>query len=200
MSWLEARPKIEQGREHTDTVEVPIGGGTITLTHRLLTERELTDVEAALDRQDMVDHIESDVSDYEQRFQELQSKDELTAAEKQELEDLGRQIQAEQAGIMDSMGKEAFDAFMDAGKKALVPTDDDIDDYFGMEASEQRDIFGFLPETRTEMREAIKDDMVEVVEGQPYPFKFIVGQKAYAESLSLLGDTDLDAGNPTPTA
>lgn len=197
MSWIQARQKISEGKEYRDTIDVPFGGETIELSHRLLTESELMEIEATIDRQQMVEHIESEMSDAEQRFQELQSKAELTASEERELTELGQQIQAEQAGIMDSMGEETFDAFMDAGRKAIVPSEEDIDAHFDMTSDEQRSIFGFAPTTRDEMHDAIKDDMVDMVQDQPYPIKLIIGQKAYGESLSLLGDTDVDAGNPT---
>ena len=197
MTWLEARQEITEGKEHRDTVPVPFGDKTIELTHRLLTETELLEIESTIDREKMVEHMESEASDAEQRLQQLQSKDELTAAEQQELQDLAQQIQAEQAGIMNSMGMETFRAFMDAGKTALTPSDEDIQEHFDLSTEEQRRRFNFLPETRGDMREAIELEMEEMVEEQPYPIKLIVGQKAYSESLSLLGDTDLQAGNQT---
>ena len=197
MSWLEARQEITEGKDYRDTVEVPFGEKTIDLTHRLLTETELLEIESTIDREEMVDHMESEASDAEQRLQQLQQKDDLTTAEEQELQDLARQIQAEQAGIMNSMGMETFKAFMNAGKTALTPSEEDIEEHFDLSAEEQRQRFNFVPNTRDDMREAIELEMEEMVQEQPYPIKLIVGQKAYAESLSLLGDTELSAGNPT---
>ncbi|MDB9247449.1 hypothetical protein PN419_00310 [Halorubrum ezzemoulense] len=197
MSWLDARQKIQEGTDYTDTVEVPFGDETIELTHRLLTESELYEVEASIDREELMEYQQEDMSDAEQRIRELQEKDDLTAAEQQELKDLARQIQAEQAGIMDSMGEEAFDAFMNAGRTALTPSEEDIDEHFELSTDEQERRFNFVPNTREEMREAIELEMREMVVDQPYPIKLIVGQKAYAESVSLLGDAELDEGNPT---
>lgn len=197
MSWLEARQEITEGKQHRDTVEVPFGDKTIDLTHRLLTESELLDIETEIDREEMVDHIESDMSDAEQRLKQLQQKDELSSAEEQELRELAQQIQAEQAGLMDSLGEEAFEAFMEAGRTALTASEEDIDEHFDLPTDEQRRRFNFVPETREDMREAIELEMEEMVVDQPYPIKLIVGQKAYGESMRLLSDSDLDVGNPT---
>lgn len=196
MSWLDAREKIQEGTDYTDTIDVPFGDETIELTHRLLNESELYEVEAAIDREELMEYQQSDFSDAEQRIRELQDKDELTAAEEEELRDLARQIQAEQAGIMDSMGDEAFDAFMAAGKKALTASEEDIDEHFELSVDEQERRFNFKPTTREDMKEAIELEMREMVVDQPYPIKLIVGQKAYAESVSLLGDAEVDPNDP----
>lgn len=198
MSWLDARQKIQEGTDYTDNVDVPFGDETIELHHRLLTESELLDVEASMDREELMEHQSSDLSDAEQRIRELQRKDDLSPAEEEELRELARQIQAEQAGVMNSMGKDAFNAFMNAGKKALTPSEADIEEHFELSPDEMERRFNFVPETRPDMREAIELEMREMVDDQPYPIKLIVGQKAYAESIALLGDADLDEGNPTP--
>jgi len=108
------------------------------------------------------------------------------------LQELAQQIQAEQAGIMDAMGEDAFDAFMEAGRTAITPSQDDIDEHFELSTDEQERRFNFIPKTREDMREAIELEMREMVVEQPYPIKLIIGQKAYFESIALLGDADLD--------
>lgn len=196
MSWIQARQKIIDGTEYRDSVEVPFGNETIELTHRLLTESELLDIEASIDREKLTQHQSSDLSDAEQRVSELQQKDDLSASEQNELQELAKQIQAQQAGLMDSMGDDAFDAFMGAGKTALVPSEEDIDAHFDLSLDEQERRFNFVPNTRDDMADAIELEMQEMVSEQPYPIKLIVGQKAYAESLSLLGDADLEGADP----
>lgn len=200
MSWLNARQKIIEGKDYTDTVDVPFGSETIEFTHTLLDEAELLEVESSLDREQMVEHSQSDMSDAQQRVQALQQKDELTDEEESELRDLMQQIQAEQGGLMDSMGEDAFDAFMDAGKKTITASEEDIDEHFDLSIDEQERRFNFVPETREEMRNAIELEMRDMIDEQPYPIKLIVGQKAYMESLSVLGDVDMDLeGNGTET-
>lgn len=198
MTWADARQKIIDGREYTDTVDVPFGDEVLTLTHKLLTETELLEIESSIDREELTDHAESDLSDAEQRIQTLQQKAELTDEEERELKELAKQVQAERAGLMNSMGMETFNAFMDAGKKALTPAEEDIDDAFELDPSKQETRFNFTPTTREEMREALELEMQEMVVDQPYPIKLIVGQKAYGESMSLLGnveDEEVLAGN-----
>jgi len=107
------------------------------------------------------------------------------------------EVQAKQADVLDSMGEDGFAAIMEAGKEALTPSSADIDAAFDTPSTEQERRFNFVPTTRDEMREALELEMQTEVEEQPYPIKFIVGQAAYAESMSLLGSTDIDSGNPT---
>ena len=163
MTWEQGRRKITEGKEYTNTVPVPFGDETIELTHRLLTEGELLEVEASIDREELTDHTESELSDAQQRIQTLQGKDELTDSEEQELKDLAQQIQAEQAGLMNSMGYDTFTAFMKAGKKALTPSETDIENGFDLDTDEQQRRFNFRPSTRDEMREALELEMEEMV-------------------------------------
>jgi len=185
MSWEKARQKITEGVNYTDTVPIPFGGETIELNHRLLHEGELLQIESSIDREALQQHQQSGESETEQRIKELQSKDELTTEEERELEELVKQFTAEQSGVMDSMGYETFEAFMEAGKKALVPSNDDINTAFDLDIEEQERRFGTVPNNRKQMKDALKTEMETMVDNQPYPIKFFVGQKAYAESLSL---------------
>lgn len=197
MTWEKARQKITEGVEYRDTVPIPFGDETIDLTHRLLNEGELFEIESAIDHSALQEHRQSgddddDVSAAEARVRELQSKDELSEREERELKDLSQRLAAQQQGIMDSMGYETYQAFMKAGKTALVPSEEDINNAFELDPSEQKDRFGDIPNTRDQMFDALKTEMETVVDDQPYPIKFMVGQKAYAESLSVLGNVDAD--------
>jgi len=196
MSWEQARQKIHEGREWTDTVSVPFGDETIPLTYQLLPETTLWEIERAMDKGEL-ENADVEMGDTEQRIQELSTKDNLTAAEEEELRELGMEVQAKQADVLDSMGEDGFAAIMEAGKEALTPSSADIDAAFDTPSTEQERRFNFVPTTRDEMREALELEMQTEVEEQPYPIKFIVGQAAYAESMSLLGSTDIDSGNPT---
>jgi len=190
MTWEKARQKITEGVEYRDTVPVQFGDETIDLTYRLLNEGELFEVESAIDTEALLEHRESEDSAVESRIRELQQKDTLSDREKRELEDLSQRLAAEQQGIMDSMGYETYQAFMNAGKTALVPSEEDINNAFELGIDEQERRFGTVPNGRDEMFDALKTEMETMVDNQPYPIKFMIGQTAYAESLTVLGDVD----------
>jgi len=198
MTWEKARQKISEGVEYRDEVPIPFGDETINLTHRLLNEGELFEVESAIDHEALQDHRESEDSAAESRVRELQQKKSLSDREKRELEDLSQRLAAEQQGIMDSMGYETYQAFMKAGKTTLVPSEQDINNAFELGIDEQERRFGKPPNGRDEMFDALKTEMETMVDDQPYPIKFMIGQKAYTESLTVLGDVDeqdIEEGN-----
>lgn len=195
-TWLKARQKINEGKDYTEKTPVPFGDETIEITHRLLTESELMAVQSNIDQEALLEHRTDGESDAEQRLRELQNKDELTDAEERELQEVGDEVQRQKAGIMNSLGKETYDAFMEAGKKALTPSEEDIDDAYALSPDEQENLFGKVLTHRNEARDLLKSDMRNSVEDQPYPIKYIIGQAAYGESMKLLGDEeDIDLGN-----
>jgi hypothetical protein len=186
-TWAKARRKINEGKNYTDTVAVPIGDGeTIDLPHRLLTESELFRVQSSIDQKKLMEHEAEEESDAERRLKELQEKDELTDDEKQELEAVSKEVKRQKVGIMDSMGYDTFKAFMKAGKVAIKPAEEDVSDAFSLGPDEQEDRFGTVPQTREQMRDLLKTEMQNTVSDQPYPIKFTLGQKAYEESLKLI--------------
>lgn len=208
MSWEKARAKIQQGKSYQDTVPVPFGDPetgeveTISLTHELLDEDQYWDVAQSIDASALEgdNELDDDVEEARQRVQELQSKEERSPAEEEELEEKMEVVSRNQGQLMTSLGEETFTALMGVGKTTLVPSEEDIENAFELDAHTQEQRFNFIPNTRDEMREALKLEMEEMVEGQPYPIKFIVGMKAWSETQSVLGETELNDTNPNTTA
>ena len=205
MTWERARQKIQEGVDYTDTIEIPFADPhtgdveLIELTHRLLTETEYTEVQQSIDLTGLSEvDIDADVDlqELQDRITELQQKDDLTAAEEQELEDKLQVAQQQEAAMMEAMGAETFKALMGVGKKCLVPSSEDVQNGFDLSPSEQEERFNFTPTTRDEMRDAIKLEMESMVEEQPYPVKLQVGLKAWDESQTLLGETELNETDP----
>ena len=187
--WAKARRKINEGKNYKESANVALGDITVELSHRLLTESEYLQVRTDIDTEKLREHRSEGQSDAEERVLELQEQDELTEAEERELKEVSREVKEQQAGIMESLGYETYKAFMDAGKKALVPSDDDIQDAFNLDIDEQKSRFNFVPQTREDMAEALKLEMNEVVTDSPYLIKFTIGQQAFAESTRLLGNS-----------
>jgi len=191
-NWFKARQKMNQGRDYTEKTPVPFGEETIEITHRLLSEGELMAVQAHIDQQALIEHRKDGESEEERRMKELQQKDpdELTEREERELKEVSEAVQRQKAGIMDSLGMETYNAFMEAGKKAITPSENDIDDAFSLSPDEQERIFGKVLTHRKEAEDLLKTDMRNTVEDQPYPIKYIIGQAAYGESMKLFGDEE----------
>jgi hypothetical protein len=207
MTWNKARQKIQSARSYTDTVDVPFGDPetgeieTVELTHRLLNETEYWSVAQSID-QGAVDNPDTDdeAGEAQKVVAELQGKENLNDKEQRRLEEALQTMQENQGSLMSQLGEETFDALMDVGKTCLVPSGEDIEAGFDLAPPEMKKRFNFVPNTRDEMKEAIELEMQEELEEQPYPIKFIVGMKAWSESQSVLGQTQLDSTDPDPNA
>jgi hypothetical protein len=205
MTWEQARQKIQSGTSYRDTVRVPFGDPetgeleSIELTHRLLTENEYWNVAASIDNSEVEqDDPDGEVEKAQQTVQRLQGKENLTPHQEKELESALETVQQNQGQLISNLGQETFDALLDVGKTCLAPSQEDVDAAFNMSPPEQEQRFKFVPNTRDEMRDAIKLEMEDMVEDQPYLIKFIVGLKAWSASQSVVGQTDVDSENPDP--
>jgi|APHM01.1.fsa_nt_gi hypothetical protein len=207
MTWEQARQKIQSGTSYRDTVRVPFGDPetgeleSIELTHRLLTENEYWDVAASIDNEEVEqDDPDDEVEKAQQTVQRLQGKENLTEYQERELEDALETVQRNQGQLISNLGEETFNALLRVGKTCLAPSETDVDQAFNMPAPKQEQRFNFIPNTRDQVREAVKLEMEEMVQEQPYLIKFIVGLKAWSASQSVVGQTDVDSENPDPNA
>lgn len=190
--WAKAKRKIREGKNWRGTANVQLGDVQAELGFRLLTEDEFLELQADIDKEALREYRGEEETDAERRLMELQEKDELDDDEKAELEEVTREVESQRAGIADALGKKTFDAFLQAGEEAIMPTDDDIEDAFDATPDEQEERFGTIPNTRSEMEESLKREMQDVVADSPYLVRFTLGQQAFAESAKLLGNETTD--------
>lgn len=186
---LRADEKIEQGVEWQDTMQIPIAGEGMEFGFSLLDERTRTHVQNELPLDEFREYRNDDMSDEQKRMLELQREDELSEEEQEELLELAEEVNPEEEG-RDSLGDDAVDALMDAGKAAIEPTEADVQDVIGADPETQQRIFGEIPEhldTET-AREGLKAYIEERVEGQPFPIKFNLGQRAFMETVAVAGN------------
>lgn len=188
--YLTARDKINQGVDWRGTANVPVDGETMQFGHRLLNETEFHDLKRVIPLSELREYKNSDESDAEKRLQELQQKDELSDAEERELEQLQAEVAAMQDDIEDALGEDAYDEIMRAGRRAIMPTEDDVEDIINAPHDVQRRVLGEVPQMLDfdTAEELLKEDMVETVSQQPYPIKFTVGMQAFAETVRVLGN------------
>lgn len=193
--WITARRKINEGTDWRGTANVTIDGAAKEIGFRLLSESEFLELKRVIPLSELQEYEEDEQTEAEQRLQELQAKDDLDADEERELESLQEQVAAMQDSIEDALGSEAYDKIMWAGRKAIMPTDDDIQDFYNCSPQVQCEIAGVqsvkqLPQHMSDddVEDILKNDMIDVISQQPYPIKFNIGMQAFMESVKVLGN------------
>lgn len=187
---LRADEKIEQGTEWSDTMSIPVAGEKLEFGFTLLNERVRTKVQNELPMDELRKYRSDGMSDDHKRLMELQRKDELTDSEQDELIELAEEVNPEEEG-RDSLGDGAVNALMDAGKHALEPTEGDVNDVLQADPPTQQRFFdGELPDHMNAdvVRDALREYWRDRLEGQPFPIKFTLGQRAYMETLAVQGN------------
>lgn len=184
--WTRAKKKSREGVEFIDYANVPMGDETFELAYGLLSGDDFLDIYGRMDIQTIREY--QDESDTNERLQELQSKDELTDDEEDELQDLHEEVTEESAELISRLGDDTLSAIQDAGRLALRPDREDINDALELSSAEQEERFGETLRTPQEAREAIETEMREVVKESPYLIAWTIGQKAFEESQRLVGN------------
>lgn len=186
--FLVADEKIDQGTTWQDTMSVPVAGEKLEFGFTLLDERINQRVQSKLPLDEFRDYKQGGMSDEQERMMELQREDDLTEEEQQEFLELAEEVNPEEEG-RDTLGQDAVNALMKAGKHALIPTEGDVKDVMALDPPEQEEMFGEIPEGGKDVfREELGEYMEERVENQPFPIKFTLGQRAFMETVSVTGN------------
>lgn len=187
--FLRADEKIEQGTDWQDTMQIPIAGEQMEFGFTLLDERVRQRVQNVLPLDEFRDYRKDGMSDEQERLMELQRKDDLSEDEQEELVELAQEVNPEEEG-RDSLGDDAVDALMDAGKHAIEPTEGDVQDVITADPDVQERVFGEIPDHLDDetAREHLREYMRDRIEGQPFPIKFQLGQRAFMESVAVMGN------------
>jgi len=180
--------KIEEGTDWNDTMAIPIAGEKMEFGFSLLDERPRQHVQNTLPIDEFRKYKSDGMSEDHKRMMELQRKDELTESEEDELIELAQEVNPEDEG-RDKLGDDAVDALMDAGKHAIEPTDGDVTDIMNADPETQERILGEIPQGgRDVFRDKLCDYWRDRIEGQPFPIKFTLGQRAYMETVAVMGN------------
>jgi len=183
--FLAVDEKLDEAANWTDTVQVPMGDSTITLAHRLLTERERLKLRVRLPMDELQEYQNEEMDADRERLLALQEKDSLTEEEEAELRDLHETAGQQTAGLLSALGEDGVNALMDAGKWTVQPTPEDINDVINAPVERQEAILGGdVPTTLTaeKVREPLADAIKEKIEAQPYLLKLHLGMKALNET------------------
>jgi predicted RNA binding protein with dsRBD fold (UPF0201 family) len=186
---LKADDKIQLGTEWKDTISIPMAGEKLEFGFSLLDERPRQKLQNELPLDELREYKSDGMSDEQKRLMELQRKDELTEEEEEEFLELNEEVNPEEEG-REKLSNAAVDKLMDAGKHALEPTEDDVSDLMGAPPDKQEDILGEIPDhlDHDEAKDALREYMQERLEEQPFPIKYVLGQRAYMETVSVLGN------------
>jgi hypothetical protein len=188
--FLIADEKIRQGNDWDGEMTIPVAGEQLTFGYTLLDERVRQQVETTLPLEEFQQYKQDDMSEDHERLMELQRKSSLTDEEEDELLELVEEVNPEDEA-RDSLPDEAVNAIMDAGVHAIEPTDGDIQDVVMTDPEVQEDIFGEDVPTHMDeetVRDPLREYMRERIEEQPFPIKFSLGQQAWMETVSVLGN------------
>lgn len=186
--FLIADEKIDKGTDWQDTMSIPVAGQKLEFGFSLLNERARQNVQNTLPIDEYKQYKQDGMSDEQQRMMKLQRKDDLSSDEQEELLELAQEVNPEEEG-RDKLGDDAVDALMEAGKKAIEPTDGDVQDAMALSPDKHQEMFGEVIEGGHEQfRDAMAAYMRERIEGQPFPIKFSLGQRAYMETMAVAGN------------
>jgi len=187
--FLRADAKIEDGTEWSDTMTIPIAGEEMTFGFELLDERTRQQVQSNLPLEKFRDYQQGGMSEQQERLMELQRQDDLSDDEQEELVALAQEVNPEEEG-RDTLGEDAVNALMDAGKHALRPTDGDITDVLNAPPNVQERVLGEIPDhlDHETVEDGLQSYMRKRVENQPFPIKFHIGQRAFMETIAVQGN------------
>lgn len=183
--------------EYRDYANIPVGDDTYELPYRLLDQEEQLEVQAKIEMSSIAEAEGSlDVSEEteraEERVQELQSKDDLTESEKDELREAQTTLAKNRGELLDAMGKDTLMAFYEAGRSAISPDKEDVDHVMDnpIEAKSRFDDIDGAPTpdngeyTRERARRALRKEMLAILDPSPFMVYFTLGQQVWQESQS----------------
>lgn len=186
--FLIADEKIQQGTDWKDTMTIPVAGEKLEFGFTLLDERVRQTVQNNLQMDEFRKYRKGGMSDEQKRLMELQRKDDLSEDEEEELLELAEEVNPEEEG-RDNLPDGAVDALMDAGVHAIEPTEGDVQDVMALPPDDQEDVLGEIPEGgKDPVREKLRSYMRDRIEEQPFPIKFTLGQRAFMETVSVMGN------------
>jgi len=197
--------------EYIDYAKIPVGDDTYEVPYGLLNGSQILEVQAKIDMSsvseagDEID-MDDDVEEAEETVRELQSKDDdLTESEEEQLREAQSTLMQNRGSIIDALGAETLKAFRDAGRAAIRPDSEDIENVITspIEAKQRFDDIDGAPTpsdsgefTRDQAQKALRLEMLEILDPNPFMIYFTVGQEVWEQSQSagkLVGTSEDDS-------
>lgn len=195
---LKAKDRTQQGREWRGTIEVPVDGEPLTYGYRLLMETEMTQLDSALPDEGGIDPEELD-EELQEKYEELTDIQEIPESDRSEdeqerAEQLAEEIQSKAGDARDGFGAEAYEKILEAGVWAVKPNPSDVEAVWEKPPDEQERICGAIPNSKSDVEDALTGIAEDSIKNQPFPLKLRIGLK------TLMTSREVFQGNALPSA
>jgi len=191
------RQKSIAAKEYTDYANVPVGSDTYELPYSLLGAEQQLEVQSKIDLSSIAEmdgevEMDEELEQAEEIVQELQSKDDLTDKEEEKLRENQLVLAKNEGKLMDALGKETLVAFHDAGRAAISPDREDVENVMESPVAsiDRFEDIDSAPTpsngewTREMARRAIRREMLHIFDDNPLMIYFTIGQQVWEESQS----------------
>lgn len=179
------REKTAQGKEWRGTINFVMDGDEMELTVRQLQDPEYFHVMSMIDM-DEIRELQGDLPEEQmERYRELQSKEDLTEEEVEELTSLEEELGEATGNIFEVLSHDTFNAIVMCGKFAVEPDEDDLrellmDDEWVREKEDE----GYGPiKVPEDCYEPFKDDIKGMIDSMTNFTSFAVGMQALMETV-----------------
>jgi len=191
------REKSIAAKEYTDYANVPVGSDTYKIPYTLLDAEQQLEVQSKIDLSSIAEidgevDLNEELEQAEEIVQELQAKDDLTEREEEKLRENQITLAKNEGELMDALGKETLVAFHDAGRAAITPDKEDVENVLSspVESIARFEDIDSAPTpsngewTREMARRALRREMLYIFDDNPLMVYFTIGQQVWEESQS----------------
>lgn len=193
------KQKSVAATEYTDYANIPVGESTYEIPYTLLDQDQQLKIQSEIDMEAIADlsddtDVDDEVEEAEEIVEELQSKDndELTEEDEQQLKEAQMTLLKNRGQLVNAMGYETLKAFHDAGRAAIRPDSEDIENVLSTprESKERFEDVDGAPTptngewTREMAQRALRREMLSILDDVPFMIYFTIGQQVWEESQS----------------
>lgn len=184
MSDLSAvRQKVEEGIEWRGAIRVSINDEEHELTVRQLRDPEFFEVMSMIDREELEELQEELPEETMDEFRDLQTKEELDEDEEERLDELREELEGSTTDMFQVLSEETFEGIRLAGKYAVEPDEEDMQNAFRERAAEIERQYGIKVQTPEDVYDALKDDIRAMIDDATQLTSFTIGMQALVESV-----------------
>lgn len=167
---FKAKKKVQTGIGWRKTISVEAFDDELEIVIRQLTDPEMSEVFPRVKHliEELQDKLSDEIGEEDaKRIQELRDKDDLTAEETQELEQLKELEEAGQDELLEVLDEKAMNGFQRAAELGVTYDSDDVDEMMSqvvqMSVSEQQERFGQHVKTREHAKEALDKQAKDII-------------------------------------
>lgn len=177
------KQKLKEASEWRGTITVPIEGDEHEFTVRQLNDTEFKEVMSMIDREELQSLRDALPDDILEEHRELREADELSEEEEERLEEIEAKL-SEEGGSIDQLSNETFEGIQQCAAYGIEPDEEDLQHAFRERAAEIEREYGIRVSTPEDCREALQDDIEEMVFEHSVNFvSFVMGMEVLMETI-----------------